>query len=93
MQSIESFVSITRRVIARDGFDGYLPTLMLPATQEVLVLEGAPQDATTAAITRRWAEGRAGEGADFVLSYKVDKQRFAVLARIEGFLYERLEQV
>jgi hypothetical protein len=46
MQIIESFVAITHRVIARDGFDEYLPTLMLPATHDLLVLEGAPQDST-----------------------------------------------
>jgi len=40
MQIIESFIAITHRVIARDGFDGYLQTLMLPVAQEVLNLEG-----------------------------------------------------
>jgi hypothetical protein len=33
---------MTRRIIAKDGFEEYLPTLMLPQRRHVTVLEGLP---------------------------------------------------
>ena len=90
-QVIDDFVSITRRIISRDGFDAYLPTLLLPATKEVLVLEGAPNDASLPVTARRWAERRAGPEVDFVLAYKSDEWHFAVVARVGGAVQERVE--
>ena len=36
---LDQFVKMTQRIIAEDGFDNYLPTLLLPATREVRVLD------------------------------------------------------
>jgi transposase-like protein len=61
--------------IERDGVEGYLPTLTLPASQDVIVLEGAPEDSSLPAIARRWASDRAGDEVDFLLAYKLTRRR------------------
>jgi len=83
-------LAITRGVIERDGLEGYLPTLMLPASQDVIVLEGAPEGSSLPAIARRWAADRAGDEVDFLLAYKLNDHQFAVVARIAGHLHERV---
>jgi hypothetical protein len=40
--TIDDFIAMTRRIIAKDGFEEYLPTLMLPQRRHVTVLEGLP---------------------------------------------------
>lgn len=40
-QVVDTFVEITHRIIASQGFDGFLPTLLLPATKKIVALEGA----------------------------------------------------
>lgn len=79
--SIDSFAAITRRVIARDGFDTYLPTVLYPARREVLVLEGAPEGPDLENIGLRWAASGAEDSEDFLLAIKVDEQHFKVFHR------------
>src|SRR5262245_26324378 len=90
---IDEFVAITHRVIARDGFDDYLPTLLLPATKEIFVLEDAPQDSRLPDVARDWAEGHAGGISDFVFAYKIDSEHFVVVARVSGQVFEQTEAV
>jgi hypothetical protein len=92
-QVVDTFVEITHRIIAGQGFDGFLPTLLLPATKKILALEGAPEDGTLPAIARRWAEENAGADADFVVVFRSDDRHFDVIARIEGRMSERREAV
>jgi hypothetical protein len=90
---IDTFVAITHRIIAQDGFENYLPTLLLPTTKKIAVLEGAPRDSTLEKIVRRWAEESAGSEADYVVAFKSDEKHFDVIARIEGEMHERREVV
>lgn len=92
-QVIETFVAITHRFIERDGFEEYLPTLLLPLTKKIMVLEGAPDDASLPRIAQRWAEENAGTNADYVVAFKSGDRHFGVIARIAGALHERREAV
>ena len=88
--SIESFAAITRRVIARDGFDAYLPTVLYPARREVLVLEGAPDGPDLESIALRWATSGAEGPEDFLLAIKVGKHHFKVFHRTSHGVESRL---
>ena len=48
---LDQFVKMTQRIIAEDGFDNYLPTLLLPATREVRVLDQVEGDGESLGIT------------------------------------------
>jgi len=49
--TLDNFVGITQRVIARDGFEGYLPTALYPARKHVVVLEDVPEGADMEAVS------------------------------------------
>ncbi len=74
---------MTQRVIARDGFDGYLPTACYPRRREVVVLEGAPQGVTVEPELVAWAARRVEEGEEFLLAFKCDDSHFKVV-RVAG---------
>ena len=81
--SLDNFIAMTLRIIAKDGFEGYLPTLVLPARRHIAVLEGIPDgvDVETAALN--WAMQKAGI-EDFQLAYKIGARHFKVVQRIDG---------
>ncbi len=45
MTLLETFTKTTMSVIQEDGLDGYLPTVILPATQDVRTIEDIPEGA------------------------------------------------
>jgi hypothetical protein len=87
---IDNFISITRRTILRDGFEQYLPTIVLPALKDVRVLEGVPADADMKTVVASWALKIAGPTQNFVAAYKAHEGHFFVLARVDGVEHERL---
>jgi hypothetical protein len=89
---IAAFAEITRRVIARDGFDGYLPTICVPARKYISVLEGIPPDKLdhVREIAIAWAEKKAKPEEDYFLAYKEDDDRFRVVHHFSGGAEERL---
>lgn len=52
--TIDDFIAMTQRIIEKDGFDGYLPTLVLPARNHISVLEGIPSNVDVEAAARQW---------------------------------------
>jgi hypothetical protein len=76
-----SFADITRRVIARDGFEDYLPTVLYPARRHVLVLEGVPDHADLEAISLAWAQSNAVGDEEFFLAFKVSPTQFKIIRR------------
>jgi hypothetical protein len=76
MPTVDEFARITRRVIARDGFDDYLPTALYPGRKHVVVLEGVPDGAEA-------AKG-AIDDEEFLVAFKVDSTRFKVIRRYSG---------
>ena len=87
---IDNFIAMTRRIILRDGFEQYLPTIVLPALKDVRVLEGVPAEADMKAVIAEWVLKVAGPTQDFVAAYKAHKGHFFVFARVDGVMHERL---
>ena len=82
--TIDDFIAMTRRIIAKDGFDGYLPTLILPDRQHIAVLEGVPLDADVEMAAKKWAAGMSEREEDYFLAFKFDGARLKVIARTKG---------
>lgn len=88
--TIDDFIAMTRRIIAKDGFDDYLPTLVIPDRREVTVLEGMPPDVDAEAASRRWATSSVDRNEDYFLAFKIDPAQFKVVARLKGVEEERV---
>ena len=84
---LASFAAITRRVIARDGFEGYLPTALFPARKHVVVLEGVPEGEPLETVALAWALSNAAGGEEFLVAFKVSPTHFKVIRRV-GLEYE-----
>jgi hypothetical protein len=82
--TIEDFIAMTRRIVARDGFDGYLPTLVLPGRRHVAVLEGVPPEVDVETAAKKWAAEKCEPGEDYFLAFKLDSAHFKVIARSDG---------
>jgi len=79
MITVEDFATITKRIIARDGFDDYLPTALYPDRNVVVVLEGSPEYGDLESIAVKWAaEGAIGNEV-FLVAFKVDPRHFKVI--------------
>lgn len=87
---IDEFIEITYRVIAKDGFDEYIPTMLLPISKEVLVLEDVPEYVNIDITVSKWIERKAKNGKDFIVAYKINNNHFKVIARINGNMEERI---
>lgn len=87
----DDFIAMTQRVIAKDGFDDYLPTLILPTHSKILALQGVPDDVDIEEASRKWATEKVGDSSeDYYLAFKVDDARFKVVTRIAGVAEERI---
>lgn len=86
---IDQFIAMTRSLIARDGFDGYLPTLLLPARKDVRVLEGAPSSENVRTVVTDWVNRTVKPEEDFIVAYKIDSRHFTVISRLAGTTEER----
>ena len=84
--TLNEFAEITRRVIARDGFDGYLPTAYFPARRHVAVLEGVPEGADTEKVALRWATDKADGSEEYLVAFRIDANRFKVVRRADDGL-------
>jgi hypothetical protein len=81
MPTVDEFARITRRVIARDGFEEYLPTALYPDRQHIVVLEGAPEGADVERIALAWATKGAIADEEFLVAFKVAPTKFKVVRR------------
>jgi len=84
MATVDEFARITKRVIARDGFDDYLPTALYPDRQHVVVLEGVPEGSDLESIALAWARKRAMGGEEFLVAFKISPARFKVIRCYSG---------
>jgi hypothetical protein len=78
---IAAFAELTKQIIAGDGFEDYIPTLLLPARQLVMALEGIPADVDTEQAALKWAEKTAKPGEDYLLAYKINAKQFRIVHR------------
>lgn len=80
--TIEDFIAKTQQVIAEDGLDAYLPTLVVETRWdiEIAVLQDAPQDAEIEVVAQDWA-AQVAKNHDYVLAFRVDDAHFKVISR------------
>lgn len=90
---IDQFVEMTQGIIRQDGFSDYLPTLVLPQTRQIAVLEAELDGDNHESAVHEWISGRVTSGQDFLVSFKVDAEHFKVFGRIVGQQHERLCRV
>jgi hypothetical protein len=91
--TIEEFARITKRIIARDGFDGYLPTALYPGRKHVVVLEGVPPNSDLESIAVEWAAKGAVGDEEFLVAFKVGPNTFKVVRRHSRVQEERVFHV
>ncbi len=89
---LEDFAEITQRVIRKDGFDGFLPTLCLPEQKHITVLEGVPDEKQPEirSISLEWARRKAGEQEEFLLALREDEASFRIIRSFRGEICERV---
>ena len=77
--TLDEFASLTRRVIAEDGFEDYAPTAIYPGRSFLQVLSGASavEDVEKAALD--WAAKDARNGEEFLVAFKIGNDRFKVI--------------
>jgi hypothetical protein len=78
--TVEEFAEITRRVISRDGFATYQPTVCIPGRRPVLVIEGVPPVPDLETALLEWCRDNAGE-EECLVAFKVSDQAFKVVRR------------
>lgn len=85
--TIEQFAAMTQRIIATDGFDGFLPTACYPARRKVAALEGLPPDIEPEPAVLEWATKNANQGELHLVAFKSGPSEFTVV-RVEGADHE-----
>ncbi|MFD0739653.1 hypothetical protein ACFQZQ_10220 [Lysobacter koreensis] len=85
-QTIRSFIAITDQVIREDGLDCYLPTLLVPARDHVMVLEGVPAGIDQEGFAQEWAAEHVAPGESFLLAFRVDEEHYKVVSSMDGLL-------
>jgi hypothetical protein len=93
--SIEDFAEITRRVIRKNGFDDFMPTLCLPEQKHITVLEGVPEGKRSEmrTISLELAQRRADRKEEFLLAFREDDSSFRIVRRFKGKIRERVFSV
>jgi len=79
--TIESFATITRHIISRDGFDGFLPTFCYPSRRHISVLEGYPEEIVPESVVLESAAKHAEGDEEFLAAFKIDAGGFRVIHR------------
>jgi GGDEF domain-containing protein len=86
---MDEFAELTRRVIARDGFEGYLPTACYAARAHFAVLTGVPPHDDVEPVSLEWALEGAESDEEVLVAFKIDPDHFKIIRRTED---ARLEQ-
>lgn len=82
MYTVAEFVRVTRRVIARDGFAGFLPTAVYPDRSAVVVLDRVPDGGDLEPLCVRWAASGAIANEEFLVAFKIGPTQFRVVHRL-----------
>ncbi|MEO6599950.1 MAG: hypothetical protein ABIQ16_08780 [Polyangiaceae bacterium] len=90
---MDAFAGMTRRVIASDGFDHFLPTACYPERSVLRVLEDAPDTDELEAIALEWALSRLEGDEEVLIAFKVDACHFKVVRRAAGLAEESVYSI
>lgn len=85
--TIDEFAAMTRRVIAADGFNGFLPTACYPDRQELAALQGLTAGADPEPAVLAWAANKAGRGEPYLVAFRTGPAEFTVV-RVAGGVRE-----
>ena len=87
---LEKFITMTQNVILEDGFEDYLPTLLLLDQHKVVVLEAELDGDNHESAVYDWIADRVTAQESFLVAFKVDPHHFKVFGRLDGVSQERL---
>ena len=80
--TLDEFATMTRRVIANNGLDEFLPTAIYPARCHIKTLVGLPPEIEPDEPVLKWGAEDAHDGEEFLVAFKVDETHFRVIRRI-----------
>ena len=81
--TIDEFAAVTRRVIAADGLDGFLPTACYPDREELAALQGLPADTDPEPAVVAWAAKKARRTEPYLVAFRSGPAEFTVV-RVAG---------
>jgi hypothetical protein len=76
---IDEFASITRRVIANEGFDDFVPVACYPQRSEIRALTDLPDDNNLETEILNWAAQHATKGEEYLVAYKSGASEFTII--------------
>ena len=79
---MDEFAKVTRAVIAKSGFDDYVPTACYPARREFICLVDLPPGIDLAIVLPARAAKLAENNEEYLVAFKVDDHHFKVIRRI-----------
>ncbi len=86
--TLEEFANMTRRIIARDGLDGFQPTACYPQRRNVAVLAGLPPGADVETEALSWALAKSEPGDEVLVAFKVGERDFKIVRMASGEMQE-----
>lgn len=80
--TIDEFSAITRKVIDRDGFTGFLPIACYPARKVIRALAEVPAGADMEAVALEWAIDKSEPDEEVLVAYRIDSRHFKIVRRL-----------
>ena len=80
--TLDEFSNMTKRIIADNGFEEYVPTAIYPARRHIQTFMGLPPDLEMERAVLKWAAEDAQNDEEFLVAFKVDESHFKVIRRI-----------
>jgi hypothetical protein len=71
---IAEFKRITEQVIQDNGIPPYIPTLIVPSEEAVMLLRGIPEDMSHEVAARDWVQEMGHESKEYFLAFKVSDE-------------------
>ncbi|MCX5654269.1 MAG: hypothetical protein NTY65_06450 [Planctomycetota bacterium] len=88
--TVDDFAKVTQKVIAKDGFDRFLPIACFSRRNHLAVLEGVPANADIQSVTVKWAISKALPGEEILIAFKVDSSHFKIMRLLGDHFEERM---
>jgi len=81
--TIEEFAAVTQRVIARQGFDEFVPTACYPEGRDVQIraLVGLPADIDPEPAVLEWAMKDAKPKEEILIAFKSGPSEFTIVRK------------
>ena len=71
-------------MIAADGFESHIPTMLFPERRHIVALEFVPPEADIEAASREWAQDLAKGSEEYLLVFKIDAMHFKIVRHVAG---------